>query len=179
VVVVGVDRFQMRKSGPYHECSVQDVMIENLQRQVAELNHCLTVQNMEMHCDIDDCNPKSNFENSYHNFVLVREQCVRDERHGELGFKVELPEFSSTLTALTVVSKFQVYLPNPSHVEDEDEIIEEYFSVDWVPPPIYDIYPDENDLLEEINLFLDTIKIIEENDVHFVFDESPKRVKIY
>jgi len=169
VVVVGVDRFQMRKSGPYHECSVQDVMIENLQRQVAELNHCLTVQNMEMHCDIDDCNPKSNFENSYHNFVLVREQCVRDERHGELGFKVELPEFSSTLTALTVVSKFQVYLPNPSHVEDED----------WVPPPIYDIYPDENDLLEEINLFLDTIKIIEENDVHFVFDESPKRVKIY
>ena len=37
-----------------------------------------------------------------------------------------------------------------------------------------DIYPDEEDLLEEVNLFLDTINIVEENDVHSVFDESPK-----
>jgi len=59
-------------------------------------------------------------------------------------------------------------------VEEEYEIIEKDFSVDWVSPPIYNIYPDENDLLEEVNLFLNTIKIVEENDVHLVFDESPK-----
>jgi hypothetical protein len=28
-------------------------------------------------------------------------------------------------------------------VEEEDDIIEEDFSVDWVFPPIYDIYPNE------------------------------------
>jgi hypothetical protein len=59
-------------------------------------------------------------------------------------------------------------------VEEEYEIIEEYFSVDWVSPSIYNIYPDKNDLLEEVNLFLNTIKIVEENDVHLVFDESLK-----
>jgi hypothetical protein len=40
-------------------------------------------------------------------------------------------------------------------------------------PPIYDIYHDEENLLEEVNLFLDTIRIVEENDVNRVFDESP------
>ena len=59
-------------------------------------------------------------------------------------------------------------------MEEEDEFIEENFSVDWASPPIYDIYPNEEDLLEEVNLFFDTIKIVEENDVHRVFDESPR-----
>jgi len=35
-------------------------------------------------------------------------------------------------------------------------------------------YPDEGDLLDELNLFLDTIKIVEENDTYHVFDESLK-----
>jgi hypothetical protein len=52
----------------------------------------------------------------------------------------------------------------------EDEFTEEDFSIDWVSPPIYDIYHDEEDLLEKVNLFLDTIKIAEKNDVHRVFD---------
>jgi hypothetical protein len=38
---------------PYHKHSVQDVMIEDLQRQVAELTQCLAAQNLEMHRDID------------------------------------------------------------------------------------------------------------------------------
>jgi hypothetical protein len=46
--------------------------------------------------------------------------------------------------------------------------------VDWVSPPIYDIYLDKEDLLKEVNLFLDTINIVEGNDVHHVFDESQK-----
>jgi hypothetical protein len=55
----------------YHERSLQDVMIEDLQRQVAELNQRLAAQNMEMYCDIDGHNSEFNFENLYHSHVLV------------------------------------------------------------------------------------------------------------
>jgi hypothetical protein len=34
---------------------------------------------MDLKCNIDDRNSDSNFENSYHNLVLVREQGGRDE----------------------------------------------------------------------------------------------------
>jgi hypothetical protein len=54
------------------------------------------------------------------------------------------------------------------------KFINEDFSVDWASQPIYDIYLDEDDLLEEVNLFLNTIQIVEENDVHLVFDENSK-----
>ena len=46
-------------------------------------------------------------------------------------------------------------------MEEEDEFLEKDFSVDWASPPIYNIYPGEEDLLEEVNLFLDTINIVE------------------
>jgi hypothetical protein len=39
-------------------------------------------------------------------------------------------------------------------VKEEDEIFEKDFSVDWVSPQIYDIYPDKKDLLEEVNYIL-------------------------
>jgi hypothetical protein len=54
------------------------------------------------------------------------------------------------------------------------KFINEDFSVDWASQPIYDIYLDEDDLLEEVNLFLNTIQIVEENNVHLVFDENSK-----
>jgi hypothetical protein len=76
---------------------------------------------------------------------LVWEQCGRNDQHGDLGFKVELPEFSSTFTTLTFVSEYQL--------EKEDKFIEKYFSVDWVAPPIYDIYPHEDDFFEEVIKF--------------------------
>jgi len=143
----------------YHERSVQDVMIEDLQRQVAELTKHLAAQIMEMNCDIDGRNSESNFENPYYNPVLFREQRDRNKRHGDLGFWVELSEFSGTLTALTIVSKSQAHLPNPSYVEDK--FIEEDFSIDWVSPPIYDIYPNKEDLLQEVSFVVDVIKFIE------------------
>jgi hypothetical protein len=37
--------------------------------------------------DIDDRDSESNFENSYHNPILVWEQCGQNERHGDLGFR--------------------------------------------------------------------------------------------
>jgi hypothetical protein len=54
------------------------------------------------------------------------------------------------------------------------KLIDENLLVDWASPPIYDIYPDEEDLLEEVNLVLDTITIVEGNDVHLVSKKSPK-----
>jgi hypothetical protein len=123
-----------------------------------------------MHCDIDGRNAKFNFESLYHNTVMIREQRGRDEWYGDLGFKIQLLEFSNTLT---IVSKSQAHLPNPSYVEEEDAIIEQDFSVDLVSSSIHDIYPDE-DLLEEVNLFIDTIKIVEDNDIYHVFDKIPK-----
>ena len=54
------------------------------------------------------------------------------------------------------------------------KLIDEDLSVDWASPPIYDIYPDEESLVEEVNLVLDTINIVEENCIHLVFEESPK-----
>jgi hypothetical protein len=44
---------------------------------------------------------------------------------------------------------------------EEDEFIEEDFSLHWVSLPIYDIYPDENDLLKEVSFVVDTRKFIE------------------
>jgi len=55
-------------------------MIEDLQRQVAKLTQHLVAQNMEMYCDIDGRNLESNFENPYHNPILVREQRGQDEK---------------------------------------------------------------------------------------------------
>jgi hypothetical protein len=46
--------------------------------------------------------------------------------------------------------------------------------LDWVSPTIYDdIYPDEEDLLNEVSFLVDAIKFIEENNDYHVFDESP------
>jgi hypothetical protein len=69
---------------PYHEHRIQDMMFEDLQRQVAELTQHLTMQNLEMYCDIDGRNSDSNFKNLYHKHVLVQEQRVQDEWHEEL-----------------------------------------------------------------------------------------------
>jgi hypothetical protein len=45
--------------------------------------------------------------------------------------------------------------------------------LDWVSPTIYnDIYPDENDLLNEVSFMVYEIKFIEENNDYHMFDES-------
>jgi hypothetical protein len=69
------------------------MMIEDLQRQVMQLIPRLAMRNMELHCDIDNRDLESNFENLYHNHVLVLEQYVQDKQYGDLSFRVELSEF--------------------------------------------------------------------------------------
>jgi hypothetical protein len=149
-------------------------MIKDLHRQKLELTQHLMAQNLEMYCDNDGCNLDSNFKNPYHKLVLVREERVQDEWHKDLGFKVKLPEIYNSLTSLTIVSKSQAHLPNPSHVEEEDKFIEENFFVDWVSPLIYDIYSNEDDLLKKVSFVVNNENFIEENNNYDVFDESPK-----
>ncbi|XP_062145847.1 uncharacterized protein LOC133853838 [Alnus glutinosa] len=82
----------------HRDRSVQDVMIEDLQRQVAELTQRLAVQefgNREM----ENSDSDSTFDNPYHNPVPNRDHRGRERHHGALGFKVDLPEFSGTLQA--------------------------------------------------------------------------------
>ena len=114
-----------------------------------------------MYCNIDVRNSNSNFKILYHKLVLVREERVRDEWHEDLGFRVKLPEIYSSLTSLTIVSKSQTYLPNLSHVEEEDKFVEEDFSVDWLYPLINDIYSNEDDLLKEGSFVVNTENFIE------------------
>jgi hypothetical protein len=64
-------------------------MIEDLQKQVVELIQHLAAQNMEMYRDIDDCNSESNFENLYHNPVLVQEHRGRGEEFVDEEFQYE------------------------------------------------------------------------------------------
>jgi hypothetical protein len=79
---------------------------------------------------------------------------LQDERHRDLGFRVEHLKFSSTLVALTFVRKPQTHLTNPSHVEEENEFVDDEFQhgkdiedasqcfKDWNSPPTYDSYVD-------------------------------------
>jgi len=119
-------------------------MIEDVQIHVAKLTQCLAVQNMEMYCDIDSRDLDSNFENPYHNPVLVREQHCRDGEFVDEEFQYE------------------------EDIEDPCQCF-----VDSNSPPIYDIYHDEDDLLKEVSFVVDAVKFIEENNDYHAFDESP------
>jgi len=64
-------------------------MIEDLQRQAAELTQYLAAQNMEMYRDIDGRDSESNFEKPYHNPVLIWEQRSGDEEFVDEEFQHE------------------------------------------------------------------------------------------
>jgi hypothetical protein len=66
------------EEAPHRDRNVQDMMIEDLQRQVTELTQCLAAQvvgNREM----ENSDSDSTFDNPYHNPAPYREQCGRDE----------------------------------------------------------------------------------------------------
>jgi hypothetical protein len=99
------------------------------------------------------------------------------------GFKLNIPEFQGDLQPEEFLDRVagvgEVFdfkeVPEDRRVSlVATKLIDEDLLVDWASPPIYDIYSDEDDLLEEVNLVLDTINIVEGNDVHLVFEESPK-----
>jgi hypothetical protein len=54
------------EEAPHHDRNVQDVMIEDLQRQVAELAQCLAAQEVGNR-EMENSDSDSTFDNPYHN----------------------------------------------------------------------------------------------------------------
>jgi hypothetical protein len=73
-------------------------MIEDLQRQVAELTQRLGTQEVG-NCEMENSDSDSTFDNPYHNPALYREYRGQESHHRGLSFKVDLPEFSGMLQA--------------------------------------------------------------------------------
>ncbi|KAE8676682.1 putative CCCH-type zinc finger family protein [Hibiscus syriacus] len=99
------------------------------QRQVAELTQRLAAQDFE-DCEASDHDTNSAFENPYHNRALFREHRGREERHGDLGFRVDLLEFSGTLQAkgfvdwINEVERIFEYKEVPDRVKGKAKIID-------------------------------------------------------
>jgi hypothetical protein len=98
-------------------------------------------------------------------------------------FKLNIPKFQGDLQPKELMDRVAAIgevldfkeVPEDRRVSlVATKLIDEYLSVDWASPPIYDIYLDEEDLLEDVNLVLDTINIVGGNDVHLLSEESPK-----
>jgi hypothetical protein len=99
------------------------------------------------------------------------------------GFKLDIPEFQGDLQPKELMDQVAAVgevldfkeVPEDRRVSlVATKLIDEDLSVDWASPPIYDIYPNEEGLLEEVNFVLDTINTVKGNDDHLVFEESPK-----
>ncbi|KAJ0977838.1 hypothetical protein J5N97_013312 [Dioscorea zingiberensis] len=73
-------------------------MNEDLQRQVAELTQRLAARDLGDR-EVSDNDSESTFVNPYSRCRQSREHRAREERHRDLGFRVELPEFTGTLHA--------------------------------------------------------------------------------
>jgi len=184
------------EEAPHHDRNVQDVMIENLQRQVAELAQRLAAQKVSNR-EMDNSDSNSTFDNPYHNSAPYQEQRGRDEGFVDEEFQED--EF---------VDEEFIHGDVHDDVEHEDVKDPSQGFVDWDSPPIYDIdimdedlmgdslsydqekkyvvdlewvspiicddiYPDEDDLMNEVSFLVDEIKFIEENNDYHVFDESP------
>lgn len=98
---------------------------------------------------------------------------MRQLRYVNGQAKQRLDTLAQLLATLIVASQPQTYLLDPSRMEVEDELVEGDSLVDWDSLLIYDIYSNEEDLVEEVSVLADTIKIVQENDTHHVFDETP------
>jgi hypothetical protein len=66
------------EEAPHRDRNIQDVMIENLQRQVAELAQRLAAQEVGNR-EMENSDSDSTFDNPYHNLAPYREQCGQDE----------------------------------------------------------------------------------------------------
>jgi hypothetical protein len=184
------------EEAPHHDRNVQDVMIEGLQRQVAELTQRLAAQEVGNR-ETENSDSDSTFDNPYHNPAPYREQRGRDEEfvdeefqedefvdeefiHGDVHDDVEHEDVEDPSQGFVDWDSPPIYdidIKDEDLVGDSLSFDQEKKSVvdlDWVSPTIYDdIYPYEEDLLNEVSFLVDAIKFIEENNDYHVLDESP------
>jgi hypothetical protein len=98
------------------------------------------------------------------------------------GFKLDIPKFQGDLqpeefmdqeAAVGEVLDFKE-VPEDQRVSlVATKLMDDDLSVDWASPPIYDIYPDEEESLEEVNLS-DSLAILYEDYVHYMVDKGFK-----
>jgi hypothetical protein len=86
------------EEAPHRDCNVQDVMIGDLQRQVAELIQCLAAQDVSNR-EIENFDSDSTFNSPYHNPAPCREHRGWESHHRSFGFKVDMPKYSGALQA--------------------------------------------------------------------------------
>jgi hypothetical protein len=184
------------EEAPHRDHNVQDVMIEDLQRQVAELAQRLAVQEFGNR-EIENSDSDSTFDNPYHNPAPYREQRGRDEEffdeefqedefvdeefiHEDVHDDVEHEDVKDPSQGFVVWDSPPIYdigimdedLMGDSLSYDQEKKF--VIGLDWVSPTICDdIYPDKDDLLNEVSFLVDEIEFIEENNDYHVFDESP------
>jgi hypothetical protein len=82
-------------------------------------------------------------------------------------------EFMDRVAAVGEVLDFKEVLEGRRISLVATKLIDEDLSVYWASPPIYDIYPDEEEPLEEVNL-LDSFAIFYDHSMYHVLDKSPK-----
>jgi len=168
------------EEAPRRDRNLQDVMIKDLQRQVAELTQRLAVHevgNLEM----ENSDSDSTFDNPYHNPTPYREQRGRDEEfvdeefqedefvdeefiHGDVHDDVEHEDVEDSSQGFVDWDSPPIY---DIDINDEDLVRDSLsfdqekkyvVDLDWVSPTIYDdIYPDEEDLLNEVSFLVDAI----------------------
>lgn len=94
----------MRKPLVVIDRNLQDVIIADLQKQILELNLHLEVQDLEDH--MNDHDSDSSFHNQYHNGALFWEFSFREGQHEDLGFRVDLLDFSGYLQVESFIDFF-------------------------------------------------------------------------
>jgi hypothetical protein len=118
------------EEAPHRDRNVQDVMIEDLQRQVAELAQLLAAQEVGNR-EMENSDSDSTFNNPYHNPAPYREQLGRDEEFVDEEFQKD--EF--------VDAEF-IHGDVHEDVEDPSQGF-----VDWDSPLMYDIDIKDEDLV--------------------------------
>jgi len=118
------------EEAPHCDRNVQDVMIEDLQRQVAELAQLLAAQEVGNR-EMENSDSDSTFNNPYHNPAPYREQLGRDEEFVDEEFQKD--EF--------VDAEF-IHGDVHEDVEDPSQGF-----VDWDSPLMYDIDIKDEDLV--------------------------------
>jgi hypothetical protein len=98
------------------------------------------------------------------------------------GFKLDIPEFQGDLQPKELMDRVVAVgevldfkeVPEGRRISlVATKLIDEDLSIDWASPPIYDIYPDEEEPLEEVNLSNSFANFFDHSMYH-VLDKSPK-----
>jgi len=124
----------------------QDIEIDNLRRQIQQLQEHLERYETFEHGDVHDD---------------VEHEDVEDPSQGFVDWD-SLPTYDIDINDEDLVGGSLSF-------DQEKES-----KVEWVSPIIYDIYPEKEELLEKVNLSDNIENFVDKSSTHHVLDEIPK-----